>query len=158
MRYYGPCKGLPAGAAFFYFVVVVLSIISTSLPDWWWLWDSTSGRHEGLWSTCWAHYCVPANQYGSSCSSLLNAVRAFSVMTIILSFFAFVDCLMLFYCITKFFVVGLICGILAVWTSPHRTIFGATFRTGTLGRDGVGWGRPQRHSVYFSRSLPLHGH
>eukprot|EP00906_Rhabdomonas_costata_P038781 RCo054884 len=57
------CKGISAAAAFFWFVVWVISIISTSIPDWWWWVDSTSGVHEGLWSTCWAHYCIPSNGY-----------------------------------------------------------------------------------------------
>ena len=114
VRYYGPCRGGAAGAAFFYFVVWVISIISTSIPDWWWFLDSTSGVHEGLWSTCWAHTCVPVNQYDQGCTAMLNVVRAFSGMTILFGFFAFVDCLMLFYGITKYFLWGLTCGFLTV--------------------------------------------
>ena len=110
----GPCQGIAGGAAFFWFVVFVISVISTCIPDWWWWMDSTSGVHEGLWSTCWAHYCVPANNYDSGCMSMLNVVRAFSVMTIIFSFFAFVASLMLICCIQRAFRPGMIFGILAV--------------------------------------------
>ena len=108
------CKGIAGAAAFFWFVVWVISIISTSIPDWWWWLDSTSGVHEGLWSTCWAHYCIPSNGYSNGCMSLLRVVRAFSVMTIIFSFFNFVMSMMLICCITRVLYPALLCGFLSV--------------------------------------------
>lgn len=73
-------------AAFLFLVTWVLSIASTSLSDWIWLWTTTLGPHEGLWSTCWSDLCVPANQYSRGCWALLNTVRAFSILTIIFGF------------------------------------------------------------------------
>ena len=98
----------------FFLAVWVISIISTSIPDWWWWIDSTSGVHEGLWSTCYAHTCFPANEYSGGCQGLLNVVRAFSVMTIIFGFFAFVCAIMLVYFITSALIPGIILGILTV--------------------------------------------
>eukprot|EP00906_Rhabdomonas_costata_P038777 RCo054878 len=116
----GLSKGIAGGAVLLWFVTFVISIISTSIPDWWWWLDSTSGVHEGLWSTCWAHYCIPSNGYTGGCMSLLNVVRAFSVMTIIFGFFCFVCSLMMVFCIVKAVYPGLIFGFFA-WTSALIT-------------------------------------
>ena len=48
------------------------------------------GLQEGLWQSCLYSNCYPTNQYGGGCQGLLNVVRAFSIMTIIFGFFAFV--------------------------------------------------------------------
>lgn len=79
-------RGLLGTAAALFLATWVISIASTSLSDWVWLWTTTIGPHEGLWSTCWSDLCVPANQYSGGCWALLNTVRAFSILTIIFGF------------------------------------------------------------------------
>eukprot|EP00906_Rhabdomonas_costata_P038786 RCo054890 len=108
----GLSKGIAGGAVLLWFVTFVISIISTSIPDWWWWLDSTSGVHEGLWSSCWAHHCISANGYTGGCKALLNVVRAFSVMTIIFGFFNFVMSMLLIICVTSVMYPALICGFL----------------------------------------------
>lgn len=100
-----------------FFVVCAISIISTSMPDWWWWIDSTSGVHEGLWSTCYGHNCASANEYSGGCQGLLNVVRAFSVMTILFSFFTLVCTILMLLLITSAAIPGIIFGLLTVYVS-----------------------------------------
>lgn len=114
---YGAARGLAAGAVLMFFVVCAISIISTSMPDWWWWIDSTSGVHEGLWSTCYGHNCASANEYSGGCQGLLNVVRAFSVMTILFSFFTLVCTILMLLLITSAAIPGIIFGLLTVYVS-----------------------------------------
>eukprot|EP00906_Rhabdomonas_costata_P028590 RCo040471 len=78
---------------------------------------SSSGLHEGLWSTCWGHSCVSASIYTNGCRSLLNVVRAFSVMTIIFGFFAFVFALVLIFRSSRAAIPAILFGVLTVCCS-----------------------------------------
>lgn len=83
-------------AAFFFLCTWVLSIPSTVLTDWLYLWSTTDGPHEGLWSSCWSNDCWSNNAYDTGCLAMLNSVRAFSIITICMGFFSMLLCIGMF--------------------------------------------------------------
>lgn len=105
-----------ATSVFMFLVTWVLGIASTSMADWYCLWSSSDGPHEGLWTACFSSTCESNNKYTGGCLALLNTVRAFSIITIILGFFAMVLAAVLWF-MEGLWAVAVLVGFLAFASS-----------------------------------------